>query len=339
MMAFGSNNSSVSFINLSEIGARIKNISGMGTLIPLCIICFVITVFRPHFLTMSNLCNVLRQASIYAIMGVGMTFVIIAGGIDLSVGSVLALSTVVIGYTLNNGAGNMYLAMLLGVLTGALVGLINGVIISFINIPPFIVTLGTMNIARGVTLLITNAAQVPADYEPFRVLGTGYWLGIPIPVYLFIIIGMIGAFILSNTATGRYVFALGSNEEAARLSGVKIIWNKIKIYTICGITVGLAAVIYLSRLGAAQPTAGNGYELQAIAAVVIGGTSMTGGEGGMLGTLLGAIIVAVINNGLVLLNVATYYQWVVLGAIIVIAVGLDITLKNMAAKRDEKIVK
>ena len=303
---------------------KFNSIPGVAVLIPLIIICIILSLAKPQFLTIDNIFNVLRQASIYAIMAVGMTFVIIGGGIDLSQGSVLALAAIVVSFVLKNGEGNMYLAMLAGLLTGAGIGFINGAAIAYLRIPPFIVTLGTMNIVRGIALIITDAKTASANYLPFRTIGQEYLLGIPVPIYIFTIIAFIGHFVLSQTSTGRYIYALGSNEEAARLSGVKTVRNKIIIYTLSGLVVACAAIVYLSRLGAAQPTAGSGYELESIAATIIGGTSISGGEGGMLGSVLGAILVAVIRNGLVILGVKTYWQWVVSGAIIILAVSIDV---------------
>lgn len=310
-----------------------RNMPWLSALIPLVALCVLLTLTTPAFLTSSNIANVLRQAAVYAIMAVGMTFVIITGGIDLSQGSVLAVVCIVVGMVPNNGEGSMTLAILAGLLTGAAWGFINGAVIAFVRVPPFIMTLGTMNVARGLALLMTNAAPIEAQYEPFRVMGTGYLLGIPIPVYLFILVGVIGQYVLSKTATGRYIYAVGSNEEAARLSGVKVRLNKIKVYMISGLAVGFAAILYVSRLGSAQPIAGTNYELEAVAATVIGGTSILGGDGGVIGSILGAIVVSVIRNGMVLLEVSTYWQQIAIGIIIVTAVIIDILRKNLVNKR------
>jgi ribose transport system permease protein len=312
---------------------RVKRVHGIGTIIPLLLISIFLSFLAPNFFTGNNLLNVLRQAAVYAIMACGMTFVIITGGIDLSQGSMLAFCHVMAAYVLKGGQGSIPLAILTALVLGGLVGLLNGAIIASINIPPFIVTMGMMQILRGFTLLITDAAMIDARYAPFRVFGTGYFLGIPVPVILFIIVGLISQYILSYTSSGRYIFAIGSNEEAARLSGVRVRWNKIKVYMISGLMVGFASIVYLARLGAAQPAAGNNYELEAIAAVVIGGTSMSGGEGGILGTILGAIIVAVIRNGLVLLGLSTYIQQISVGAIIILAVAVDMLRSHFISRK------
>ena len=270
--------------------------------------------------------------SVYAIMGTGMTFVIISGAVDLSQGSLLAFCCVFAGMTIN-ATGNMWLGMLVAVVIGALAGSVNGLVIAFIKIPPFIMTLGTMYIFRGLTLWVTNSTQIAVNHERFKFIGQGFLLGIPFPVYVFIAIGILAHVILSKTATGRYVYAIGSNAETARLSGVRIERNIIKIYAISGISIGLAAIVYMSRLSAAQPTAGQSYEMEAIAAAVIGGVSMSGGSGSVFGTLIGAVTVAVIRNGLVLLGVQSYFTQIVVGAIIVVAVSIDFIRKRIAASR------
>ncbi|MGI6236385.1 MAG: ABC transporter permease [Candidatus Excrementavichristensenella sp.] len=307
--------------------ARLKRVQGIGAVVPLVLICIVLSILTPNFLTSGNILNVLRQAAVYAILACGMTFVIITGGIDLSQGAMLALCHVVAAMVLNNGEGSIALAILSSLGVGLLIGFINGAIIATLRIPAFIVTMGMMQILGGFTLVITNAAMISARYDPFRVLGTGALLGVPIPIYIFTVVGLISQFVLSYTSSGRYIFALGSNEEAAKLSGVRVNLNKVKVYMLSGLMVGIAAIVYLARLGSAQPAAGDSYELEAIAAVVIGGTSMSGGEGGILGSILGAIIVAVIRNGLVLLGLSTYFQQMAVGTIIILAVAVDM-LRN-----------
>lgn len=312
---------------------RMSRISGLSTIIPLAILVILLSFAHPNFLTSDNLFGILRQAAVYAIMAVGMTFVIITGGIDLSQGSALAFSHIIAAYLLNNGQGSIALAIIAAIAVGSLLGLAQGALIAFVGLPPFIVTMAFMNILRGLSLVITDGRQIQATYEPFRRLGVDYLLGIPIPVYLFIIVAAIGHFILSSTATGRYIFALGSNEAAAKLSGVNVLRIKLLVYTFSGACVGFASAVYLSRLGAAQPTAGLNYEMESIAATVIGGTSMAGGEGGIVGSIIGAIFVAVIRNGMVMLNISTYFQQVVIGALIVFAVTLDLVRKRVASKK------
>jgi len=292
------------------------------------------SVLSPHtFLTMNNITNVLRQGSVYAIMAVGMTFAIMIGGIDLSQGSVLAVVGVVVGLLMKEGKGNMYVAMGAGLAVGALIGLLNGVIIGYLDVPAFIATLGTMYGMRGVALILTNAAPVGADYAPFRVLGTGYLLGIPLPVYLVALVAIAGQFILTKTAIGRYILAVGSNAEASHLSGINVRKVKVVAHIYSSVAVAIAAIMYLSRLGAAQPTAVNGYELEAVCATVIGGSSIMGGEGSIVGSAIGAMVVMVLRNGMVLLGVSTYWQQLIIGTVLVVAVIFDVLRKKAEARK------
>ena len=285
------------------------------------------------FLTVSNITNVLRQGAVYAIMAVGMTYAIMIGGIDLSQGSVLAVVGVVVGMVLKEGEGNMLLAIFAGLGVGALIGLLNGVIVGFLDVPAFIATLGTMYGMRGVALILTNASPVGADYAPFRVLGTGYFLGIPLPVYLVAIVAIAGQFILTKTAIGRYILAVGSNAEASQLSGINVRKVRVVAHVFSGVAVAIAGIMYLSRLGAAQPTAGNSYELEAVCAAVIGGSSIMGGEGSIVGSAIGAMVVMVLRNGMVLLGVSTYWQQLIIGTVLVAAVIFDVMRKKAEARK------
>ena len=276
--------------------------------------------------------GILRQAAVYVIMGLGMSFVMMTGGVDLSQGSLLALIGVISAYIVQN-VGSIPLAILASVVVGAVIGSINGTIISCLSIPPFIATLASMYLCRGLTLVITQASPIVLTNDAFKWIGTGSLLGLPVPVYIFLIAAAVGQFILSYTATGRFILAVGSNQEAARLSGIKTRWNKCKAYILSGIMVSIAGIVYVSRLGAAQATAGQSYEMEAIAAAVLGGTSVMGGEGTVFGTVLGAIVVAIVRNAMVLLEISTYYQQVVTGAVILIAVIIDTQRKARAAKR------
>lgn len=292
----------------------------------------VLPLANPRFLTVSNLTSVLLQAAVYVIMALGMSFVLMTGGIDLSQGSLLALTGVVAAYIVEN-QGSVLLAILASILVGALVGVVNGSVISRLSIPPFIMTLSTMYLCRGLTLVITQASPISISSDTFRWIGSGDFLGIPVPVIIFVTAAIIGQFILSYTATGRYILAVGSNREAARLSGIKTRWNECKVYIISGIMVAIAGVVYVARLGAAQANAGQSYEMEAVAASVLGGTSVLGGEGNIVGTVLGAIVVAIIRNAIVLLEVSTYYQQMITGAVILLAVIVDVQRKARAAKR------
>ena len=304
-----------------------------AAVLPLIFLFVVMSLLRQDtFLTQSNIMNILRQGSIYAIMAVGMTFPILTSGIDLSQGSVLAVVAIVTGLVLRN-TESIFLAVSSGIAVGASVGLLNGIVIAYVKIPAFIMTLGTMRAMRGVALLITKGTPIDIRMSSFRILGTGSLFGIPIPVYLFIFVALVAQFILSHTSTGRYIFSIGSNEEAARISGVKIELNRIKAYLISGICVAIAAILYVSRLGSAQPIAGDGYELEAVAATVIGGTSIMGGEGNAIGSIIGAVVVALIRNAMVLLQVSTYWQSIVIGFVIVISVCVDVMRKYWASLR------
>jgi ribose/xylose/arabinose/galactoside ABC-type transport system permease subunit len=298
----------------------------LGTLVGLLALCVLMWVLTPHFLTVSNLLNVLEQTSINAIVAVGMTYVIVSGGIDLSVGSLLALAGVVLATLLHQDVPvPLAAAAALGV--GALFGSFSGVAITWGRLPPFIATLGMMSIARGCALLFTEGRPVSGFDAAFRAVATARIAGIPAPVFVTAAVYLAGHFVLSETKFGRYVYALGGNEEATRLSGVNVRLCKTAVYAVSGLTSGIAAVLLTARLNSAQPIAGIMYELDAIAAVVIGGTSLVGGEGGLAGTLIGALIMGVLRNGLNLLNVSSFMQQVVIGLVIVGAVLIDTAVK------------
>ncbi|NLY30112.1 MAG: ABC transporter permease [Firmicutes bacterium] len=312
---------------------RISRVQGLSAIFPLVVLVIFLTLTTDAFLTKANLMNVLRQAAVYAIMATGMTFVLLTGGVDLSQGSVLAFSCVVCAMTLN-ATGMVWLSILVTLLAGALVGYLNGTIVAYVKLPPFIVTLGSMYIVRGVTLHMTGSRQVSIrGFESLTAMGQGFFLDIPIPVYIFLVVGVLAQLFLTYTSTGRQIFAVGSNRVTARLSGVKVEKIITLVYTLSAVCVSLAGIVYLARLTAAQPTTGEGYEMEAIAAAVVGGTSQAGGEGGVLGTLIGAVIIAVIRNGLVLLGVGSYFTKIVVGAIIVVAVALDVTRRRLRANR------
>ncbi|WP_342538946.1 ribose ABC transporter permease [Sporosarcina sp. FSL K6-1540] len=296
----------------------------IGPLIGLLLIVIIISIMSPNFLTLNNLLNVLRQVSINALIAFGMTFVILTGGIDLSVGSILALTGAVTAGLMAGGMDPL-LAMFLGLLLGAVLGAINGVIIAKGKVAPFIATLATMTIYRGLTLVYTEGKPISGlgDSQAFQLLGKGYFFGIPVPVITMAITFGILYFILKKTTFGRRVYAVGGNEEASRLSGISVDRIKIYVYALTGMLAALAAMILTSRLNSAQPTAGNMFELDAIAAVVLGGTSLTGGRGWIVGTLIGALIIGVLNNGLNLIGVSSFFQQVVKGAVILVAVLLD----------------
>ena len=298
-------------------------LSRYGILIAFMMLIIVMSVLSPAFLKFTNVMNILRQTSINGIVAVGMTFVIILSGIDLSVGSVLALAAVVAASFAHPGEYPIFVPILAGLFTGSLCGFINGLIIAKRRIAPFIVTLGMMTIARGAALVYTNGRPVIELSDSYNKIGGKYVLAIPIPVIIFIIVVFIGSFLLSKTVFGRHVYATGGNKTAAELSG--IITSRVLIlgYSIAGFLAGLAGIVLSSRVMSGSPSTGQGYELDAIAAVVIGGTRLTGGVGTIFGTIIGALIIGVMNNGLDLLNVSSYLQQIVKGLIILLAVMID----------------
>lgn len=302
----------------------------LGTLAGLLLLGIVLSLLTPHFLTVSNLLNVAQQTAINAIIAAGMTFVIITAGIDLSVGSVLALSGVVLGSLLATGH-SVPLSIAAGLGVGVLCGVLNGVLIAFGRLPPFIATLGMMSVTRGLALLYTQGRPISGFAEPFRFLATGEIARVPMPVILMLAVYVVTGFVLGRTKLGRYTYAIGGNEQAARLCGVDVRLNKIAVYGLAGLLSGLASVLLTARLNSAQPIAGMMYELDAIAATVIGGTSLMGGEGRLRGTLVGALIMGVLRNGLNLLDVSSYVQQTIIGSVIIIAVFLDLTLKKRSA--------
>jgi ribose transport system permease protein len=308
-------------------GATLSRARQLGTLIGLFVLCAVLWALTPHFLTVSNLLNIAQQTSINAVVAVGMTFVILSAGIDLSVGSIVALSGVVLGTLLQSGQP-LLVAITAALLVGLACGLVNGALVSWGGLPPFIVTLGTMSIARGAALVFTEGRPVSGFDSSFRLLATGSIGFVPAAVVIMVAVYVVAHIVLTRTTFGRYVYAIGGNEEATRLSGVAVKQHKAAIYGVSGLTSAIAAVILTARLNSAQPIAGMMYELDAIAATVIGGTSLMGGEGTLAGTLVGALIMGVLRNGLNLLGVSSFLQQIVIGAVIVGAVLVDTMLKR-----------
>ena len=296
------------------------------SLIGLVILIGIVGILSPSFFTVANLLNVLRQTSINGVIAAGMTFVILTGGIDLSVGSILGFSGAVAASCLASGQ-SMLVTIVLTLVIGSGVGLINGIIISKGKLQPFIVTLATMTILRGATLVFTDGKPISlgsgTSAIAFSKIGGGTIFGIPTPVVIMIFAFAICYYILTQTKMGRYTYALGGNEEATRLSGLNADRIKMFVYTISGLLASVAAIIITSRLFSAQPNAGDGYELDAIAAVVLGGTKLAGGKGKITGTIIGALIIGVLSNALNLLNVSSYFQMIAKGVVILIAVFLD----------------
>lgn len=302
-----------------------KYMSELTTVIVLIILMAVITIINSNFLTANNLLNLLLQVTSNALIAFGMTFVILTGGIDLSVGSILALSSALTAGLLGSGMP-VTLAILISLILGCILGMMNGLLISYGKLAPFIVTLATMTIFRGATLVYTNGNPITkglSDTFLFQFLGQGYIVGIPFPVIIMFIVFIVLYVLLHKTAFGKSVYAIGGNEKAAYISGVKLNKVKIIIYSISGMMASISGLIITSRLSSAQPTAGASYEMDAIAAVVLGGTSLSGGKGRILGTLIGALIIGVLNNGLNIIGVSAFWQQVVKGVVILIAVLID----------------
>ncbi|MGE4498526.1 MAG: ribose ABC transporter permease [Deferribacterales bacterium] len=295
-------------------------------LLGLLILAVIVSLLSPRFFTVSNILNVLRQTSINAVMAAGMTFVILTGGIDLSVGSILAICGAVAAFMISSGF-DPYITIATTLLLGTVLGVFAGVIITKGKVQPFIATLVAMTLLRGATLVFTDGKPISTGFDEgsdvFAWFGTGYVLGIPVPVFLMILVFAVSYYVLKYTRFGRYVYAVGGNEEASRLSGVRVSRVKTAVYAISGLLSALAGIILTARLSSAQPTAGGGYELDAIAAVVLGGTSLAGGVGTIFGTLIGALIIGILNNALNLMNVSSYYQMIAKGAVILIAVLMD----------------
>ncbi len=296
----------------------------LGPFLGLIILVAIVSILNPAFLEPLNILNLLRQISINALIAFGMTFVILTGGIDLSVGAILALSSALTAGFIVSGMDPIF-AIIVGSIIGAILGMVNGLLITKGKMAPFIATLATMTIFRGLTLVYTDGNPITglgSNYA-FQLFGRGYFLGIPVPAITMLLTFIVLWVLLHKTPFGRRTYAIGGNEKAALISGIKVPRVKILIYSLAGFMSALAGAILTSRLNSAQPTAGTSYELDAIAAVVLGGTSLSGGKGRIVGTLIGVLIIGVLNNGMNLLGVSSFYQSVVKGIVILIAVLLD----------------
>ena len=306
-----------------SVGRRIGSWAlNHGALVGLIILCIALFIATPVFLTVPNIINIGIQAAVVAIMAFGMTFVIVTSGIDLSVGSVAALAAMVSAWMFSNVGLPGWLTLIIGLLIGLLAGAASGLAIAYGKLPAFIATLAMMSVARGLTLVISGGTPV-ATSGAVNHLGAD--LGpIPVPVIMLALAGVVCWFILSRTVLGRSLYAIGGNEAAARLSGIPVRRILVAVYALAGLFAGLAGLVLAGRLSSAQPQAGMGYELDAIAAVVIGGASLSGGSGKASGTFIGAVLLAVIRNGLNILNVSSFWQQVVIGCVIALAVGFDV---------------
>jgi ribose transport system permease protein len=296
----------------------------------------VFSLASSNFFTFSNIVGILLATAVNGVLALGVTFVIISGGIDLSIGTVMTLAAVMTGVFITKWQLPIAVGVLGGLAAGAFCGLINGLIIAKLKIPPFIATLGMLNVTKGLALVIAGLAPIYFNDTPaFNAIAMGSLPGAVIPgfdipnaVLILFIAAIVASLILAKTILGRYTFALGSNEEATRLSGVNVDRWKMGVYTLCGVFSGLAGVLIASRLNSAQPALGQGYELDAIAAAVIGGTSLSGGEGSIMGTIIGAFIISTLTNGLRILSVPQEWQTVITGSIVIIAVYLDIVRRR-----------
>ncbi len=294
----------------------------LSTLSGLIILCAVFAILSPYFFTVNNILTVATQTAVIAIIAIGQSYVMITGGIDLSIGSNIAISGMVAGLSMAGGIPAL-LSCFIGILAGTIVGLLNGLMVSYANMPPFIATLGTMTAVRGISLTLTQGIPISGLPSAFTVIGTGKTFGIPNPVIIMIILTLIFAFILAKTKLGRYIYASGSNIDAARLSGVNTKLVLTITYIFSGFLASCAGLIMAARIISAQPAAGEGYELDAVASSVIGGVSAMGGEGLIGGTFIGALVIGVLRNGLNLVGVSPFIQKIVIGIVIVGAVFFD----------------
>ena len=307
-----------------------KRLERLLPFLSLIVLFVALIIASPHFLTATNLSSVIRQTVVINIMALGMTVIIISGGIDLSVGSILGLGGLVGAMAMERGVP-IVAAVLIGILTGLACGFLNGVLITNLKIAPFIVTLGTLGIYRGLALIVSKGLPVHKLPASFSILGEGAIAGVPYVLLLLIVCAIAVHILLEHTRLGRYAFAIGSSPAAAVYAGIPVAFHIVAVYSIGGMLTGLAGMIEASRLMTGQPTAGQGYELQAIAAVVIGGGSLRGGEGSVVGTLVGAFIMGLLSNGSDLLGISNYVQQVVIGAVIILAVAVDELRKRRVA--------
>ncbi|MDD4336799.1 MAG: ABC transporter permease [Firmicutes bacterium] len=300
--------------------AFIEKYGALGILV-LCMI--VLSIISPYFLTGLNLKTIAIQTAVIAIIAIGQTFVIITGGIDLSVGANLALSNILAASMMTSGVP-LWICIITSLAFSTAFGYINGLAVTKMKVPPFIVTLGTMSISRGIALVITNGTPISRLPEALSWFGRGEIVGMPVPVLIFIVGAIIFNWVLNHTLLGRYTYAVGSNMEATRLSGINTDKTIRMVYILSGFLAGLAGIVLMGRLGLAHPTAGADYNMNSVAAAVIGGTSMTGGIGNIFGTMIGALIMGVLNNGFVLLGLSSFYQEIAIGVVVIMAVYLDL---------------
>ncbi|MCI8374717.1 MAG: ABC transporter permease [Lachnospiraceae bacterium] len=316
----------------SGILRRITKSNSFGIFIILLAMCLLLTLaVRDKFLSGSNIVSVIRQFSFYGILAIGMCMVIITAGIDLSVGSVFALAGVLACIAITKWNLPVFVSVLIGMAVGLVVGYFNGFCVTILKLPPMIATLGTMSIARGVAYTVTGGYPIGSLPDSFKFLGLGYIAGIPTPIVLMVVLAVLATLFLQKTVIGRWIYAIGGNEEGARLSGVPVNQIKRLVYALSGLMAAISGIAMAARLGVGQSTSGLSYEMDAIAATVIGGASLSGGSGSILGAIIGAAIMGVLRNGLVLLDVSAYWQQTVIGIVIILAVTLD-NLRHLKKK-------
>ncbi len=303
----------------------------MGILIGFLVLCILLSVLSPVFLSKANILNVLRQVATNLYIACAMTMVIILGGIDLSVGSIIALSGVVTGGMIAFDGYSMPVAVICGLIVGTFVGVFNGLVVSKTTIPPFIVTLATMNIARGAAYVYTGGQPIRVMSDEFNFIGAGYLGEIPMPIIYLVVIIIVSILIMNKSKLGRHIYAVGGNRQAAVFAGIRIQRVLFFAYFFSGLMASIAGIVLASRMFSGQPTAGQGAEMDAIAAVVLGGTSMSGGLGKIGGTIIGALVIGVLSNGLNLLGINSFWQYIVKGVVILIAVYVDFIKKNRNA--------
>ncbi len=309
-----------------ENKSMIKKITGfkeIGVIVPLAVLIIIFSCTSDIFLTTNNLLNITRQISIKGLLGIAMTFVIITGGIDLSVGSVIAFSSILTASAIKDYQLPVLAAVVIGIAVGTLTGLVNGILIAYVNMPAFITTMGTMTILRGLGYIYTQGYPIYDLPQGFRAIGQGNIGIIPISAVILVVVAILAFMILSKTVFGRHIYAVGGNIEAARMAGIRVKRVQLYVYMISGFISGIAAVVQGARVGSGLPTIGQGFEMDAIASVVIGGAAMAGGSGTILGTLLGSLILGVLDNGLSLLNVDSYVMNVISGVVVILAVLID----------------
>lgn len=311
----------------------INQINIYRSVLILIVICIFASVLSSSFLSVSNLFNVVKQITVAGIVGCGMTFVILTGGIDLSVGSIVGLAGAIAAGILVS-TENVFLAILAALGIGIVCGAINGFFVAQCEIPPFIATLGMMTLLRGCVLVYTKGAPIAIKVDAYKFIGKGTILGVPVPILLLVILYLIAHYILTQTGFGRSIYALGGNKEAARLSGIRVKYSEWIVYIFNGLMSGIAAIVLTARLGSAQSTSGEGIEMDAIAAVILGGTSLSGGTGFVLPTVIGAMIMGIIDNILTLMNVNPHATNIVKGAVVLLAVMVDKKVKDLSAKAE-----